>query len=1006
VSPAGRRGRGSETEVGASADRRDGGSEREAGVSAGRRDCESDGLREPGRARNAQLPLRIEQAAEEVVTPEGTAAAVYRALLRLYPRAFRDVYEHELLDTFDAQRREPRYRGAMGALIFWRDILRDLATSVARLRTRSRSRVALKSNRPNARSLDAMLHDLRYSLRLLARRPGFTAVAILSLTLGIGGTSLIFGLVDALVLRPFALPDPDRLVSIGVSFPKSGDAAEQFFEALSPLEAEDIARARTLTHVQTFDLGNRHVSGGDQPERLFTALVFGDLFPTVGVPPHLGRGFTAEELAPGGRQAAIISHRVWRSLFGGDPAIIGRDIRVNGTPRTIVGVMPPEVLIAGTDLWLPLQATPTQWPRQARGFNVLARIAPGATRQTVKTELDAIAASITAAHVAAHKEYDGWRLIAAPFADVFTRSIQPAAYLLLGAIGFVLLIVCVNIANLQIARASTRQRELAVRLALGASRWRIACQLLIESLLLAGAGCALGVLFARIGLRGSIAFIPGRVLLFDPQIDFNGRVLIVSIAAAVASALLVGVLPAIRTVRADPFDSLKSDSRHATAGVTTHRLRYGLIIAEIALAMILLVGAGLLTRTMLRLSRIEPGLDVHNVLTMRLTLPREKYKEAAVPAFFEQLVARVEALPGVRGAAVASQYPPNHYFRNGVRIERRGGAGGSGSAGASGSASGTGSTSSSGSASGGNAGSSGSVSSGSSASDIGESGAPLPIVDLTVASPGLLRTLGIPLRAGRDFSADDREQSPPVAIVNETFARRFYQHESPIGRRIAWDTIGAPRWMTIIGVAGDTRGQGVLGDITPGVYVPARQNAVWNQLFLLVRTDAEPRALLPSVRREIIAIDRDQPAYNIQTLEEAFAASLFTQRALMTLLAIFSALGLTLAAIGIYAVMSFAVAARTQEIGIRIALGADAHMVKAMVVKQVLWLAGAGITIGLGGALALGRFAQTVLAGTTATDPITLASVATLLASVALLAGYLPARRASRIDPITALHVE
>jgi putative ABC transport system permease protein len=810
-----------------------------------------------------------------------------------------------------------------------------------------------------------MLHDLRYSARLLARRPGFTAVAMLSLALGLGGASITFGLVDGLVLKPFAYPDPSRLVTIGVNFPKMGDSGEgRFIEALSPAEFVDIRGLKTLTRAQAFDLGNRHVSGGDQPERLFTALTLGDLFEPIGLPPALGRGFTAEELAPGGPRAAVISHRVWRSRFGADPAIVGRAIRVNGVSTTVVGVMPPELLIIGSDMWLPLQASPAEWPRGARQFSILARIADGATLQQVNAELGALASRTTAAFGSEFKEYDGWRLIAAPWADALTRSLQPAAYLLLGAIAFVLLIVCVNLANLQLSQAMSRQREMAVRLALGAGRWRVARQLLVESLMLAAAGCALGLLLAESGLRAAVSLLPARLVELDPRVGFSGRVMIVSIAAALLCAIIVGVLPAIRAMRTDPFEVMKDDTQRTTASTSANRWRHSLIVAEIALAMILLAGAGLLVRTMIHLSRLQPGVDAENVLTMRLTLPSEKYKPGAIVPFFDRLVDTVQNIPGVRTAAVASQFPPGVTFTTQLRFDRpTAGAGASDGAGAGGALQ----------------------------------------SDYTIASPGVFETLGVPLRAGRLFTEADTATAPGVAVVNESFARRFYQGAAPIGQRIASADPKAP-WLTIVGIVADTRGRGLMREPRPELFVPVRQMPrFWNQLFLIVRTDGEPRAMLPAIRRAITSIDRDQPAYAIQTLSEAFAASLFAQRTLMVLLLLFAGLATTLAAIGIYAVMSYAVTMRTQEIGIRMALGAGAHAVRAMVVRQVLWLVGSGVTIGLAGALALGRVTSSVLAGTSAADPLTLGAVALLLGGVALLAGYLPARRASRIDPIVAL---
>ncbi len=807
-----------------------------------------------------------------------------------------------------------------------------------------------------------MLHDVRYSLRLLARQPGFAAIAVFSLALGLGGTSLIFGLVDGLVLKPFDLPDRDRLVTIEVGFPKLHGRDSQFIEVLSPAEYLDLRKTQSLTHVAAFDLGNRHVSGGDQPERLFTALVFSNLFDTAGVAPYLGRGFTRDELGPNGPRAAIVSHRIWLSRFGGDPALVGRTVRVNGVATPIVGVMPPELLVLGTDLWLPLRAAPSDWPRNARQFTVLARLAPGASLETASAELAFVAARTAAAFGKQFAEYEGWRLTAVPWAAALTRSLQPAAFLLLGAIGLVLLIVCVNIANLQAARASTRQREIAIRIALGAGQWRVARQLLIESLLIAGAGSILGFVFAGAGLRASLALLPARIASLGPRIELGGRVLIVGILASLAAGVLVGVLPSLRARRSNTFDALKSEGRHASAGPIALRLRFGLIVSEIALATILLVGAGLLLRTMRELSRVDPGITTKNVLTMRLTLPFEKYPgRQKIVAFFDALVDRLDGAPGVHAVAAASQFPPGTVFSGGLRFEGR----------------------------------------------PSQAGGTLDQADTTLATPGFFQTLGIPLRAGRTFTPADTATAPRVAVINEAFARRYYRDRSPIGSRVALGNDPASPWITITGVVADTRGHGLLQPSREEIYFPVTQmDGDWNQLFLLVRTDGDPLAMVPAVRREITAVDRDQPAYAIQTLEEAFAADVFVQRSLMTLLGIFAALALTLAAVGIYAVMSYAVAARRQEIGIRIALGAQGRSVVRMVVGQVARLVIVGAAIGLAGALALGRVMASVLVGTEPGDPTALLSVTIVLATVAIIAAYVPARRASRIDPVIALRSE
>ena len=806
--------------------------------------------------------------------------------------------------------------------------------------------------------MHALLQDIRHALRQFVRRPGFTAVAVLSLAIGIGGNSLIYGLVDGLVLHPFPYPDPDRLVAVGVTFPKLSSSTT-YVETLSPAEYSEVRRSRVFSRTAAFDLGNRNVSGGDVPERLFTALLLDDPFPVIGMAPVLGRGFTREELGPNGARVAIISHRVWQSRFGGDPAILSRTIRIGGEAASIVGVMPPGLTLIGTDLWIPWGGDPSQVPRNVRQFTALARLASGMTLQQANAELATIAAAVDQAERGRFREYEGWRLTATPWATALLQDARPAGFMLLGAVAFVLLIACANLTNLFLARASTRQRELAVRLALGAARWQLARHMLTESVLLALAGGAAGLLLAYVGLQASEAIIPAQLQMLDVRAGINGRVLLWSLGIAALAALLVAVLPAIQAVRTDPHESLKADGR-AGAGRPGTRVRQVLVVAEIALSVVLLLGAGLLMRSFHNLQRVDPGFEPNGVLTMRLTLPREKYPGDSAGAFFDRLLDRLALIPGARAVSAASQFPPASTLTTQFTLD-----------------------------------------------GVLQPGTTLPTALLTVATPGYFETLQVPLRTGRIFTTADRLDAPAVVIVNESFAARYLPGVEPIGRRVALGSADRPSpAATIVGVVADFRNNGPMQPARPEIYMPVRQQTAWNQLFILVRSTGDAASLLPAVRAAVVSLDPEQPVYAIRTLETAFAAASFQQRVSSILLGAFASVALLLAAVGIYGVMSYTVSARTQEMGVRLAVGAQRRDVVWLVVGQVLRLSALGLAIGIGLLLVISRVLSEMLFGVRAADPLTIASVAATLTMVALLAAWAPAFKASRVDPIQALRYE
>jgi putative ABC transport system permease protein len=808
--------------------------------------------------------------------------------------------------------------------------------------------------------MDTLLQDFRYAVRSLVRRPGFTAVAVLSLALGIGGNALIYGLLDGFVLRPFPYPEPDRLVAIGVSFPKVSSEV-RYVEVLSPAEYGDIAAARALGRVAAFDLGNRNISGGDVPERVFTALLLNDLFPVIGMNPVLGRGFTKDELAPNGPRVAIISHRLWQTRFGSDPGILYRPIRIGGESATVVGVMPPGLVLIGTDLWIPWGADIAQMPRNRRQFTVLARLAPGATLTRANAELTAIAGHVEQAEGTTFKEYEGWRLTATPWADALLQDLRPAAFLLLGAVGLVLLIACANLTNLFLARATTRARELAVRLALGAGRWRLVRHLLTESVLLAVAGGALGILIAQVGLSGAGALIPSQLETLDLQASVNTRVLMWTLGLTILAGVIVGVLPAIHATRTDPHESLKADGRGG-AGRAGARARAVLVVGEIALSVLLLLGAGLLLRSFLNIHAVDAGFEPRGVLTMRLTLPSERYPGEGANVFFDRLVERIAASPGVRSVAAASQYPPMGVFDTQFTLQRQ-----------------------------------------HSPADAGA----IPMALITVATPSLFEALRVPLRAGRTFSSTDRLDTPPVVIVNQTFVSRYLPGVDPIGQRLTLGDRSRPGpWAEIVGVVADFRNSGPMQPVRPEIYMPMRQQSAWNQLFLIVRGEGTPAALLPVVREAVRSLDPEQPLYAIRTLEEAVAESSFQQRIATLLLSIFAGVALVMAAVGIFGVMSYSVSARRQEIGVRLAVGAQRRDVVLMVMGNVFRLAGIGLALGVLALLGGRQAIAGLLFGVQPADVGTIVGVAIVLGAVALLAAWIPAMRAGRVDPIEALRYD
>jgi putative ABC transport system permease protein len=911
--------------------------------------------------------------------PHGTRfghEAIVRALVHLYPPEFRDRYEREIVQLVRAAwtERRPTAR-ARGRLAFWLGVLADLGAGAVRERVaqcrewfrdrhrrrRERLHAAGHGHSTEGEGMGTLAQDIRYAWRTLRKSPGIALVVVVSLALGIGANTLIYSVVDGIVLRPFPYPNADRLVSFAATYPAT-DGERRFIEAISPPEYNDIRTSlKTIDKVFAFDLGNRNISGGDQPERVFTGFIWGDPMASIGVRPTLGRGFRPEETTSRGEPIAVISHRIWQSRFGGDSSIVGRTIQVNGEAYEVVGVMPPGFLLIGTDLWLPMGTDPAGVPRDARQWTLIGRLRDGVTMTQANAEVHALAGRIEREYGAERKEYAGWRLEVDTWTNAVVGEFKPAARILLGAVGLVLLIACANIASLLLARATARQRELAVRRALGAGRWRISRQLFTESVLLAFLGAAVGLGLAFALLRPTVSLFPGQLLNAGVTATINSHVLLYTLGAAVLSGLLFGVAPALQGIRGGGREWLTGEGApgRLTTSVGGRRLRSAFVVVQIALSLMLLVGAGVLLRSFARLQAVDPGFDTRNVLTMRISLPREQYENNEVGTFFDEVSRRLVATPGVRAAGATTQFPPGNVFTTRLAVEGQ----------------------------------------------VAATGDQLPTVDITNVAGDYFGALGYSLKTGRLLTTSDNATAPLVGVVTESAARRYLGEGNPIGKRLALGRQTPQRWVEVVGVVGDVRNRGLADPPSPEVFVPVHQElAGWNnQLFLTIRTQGDPLAMLPAVRRTIASVDAQQPLYSIRTLDGAFAEAVSQRRAAMQLITIFAGIALLLAAVGIYGLMSHMVNERTHEIGIRMALGAVGGDVLRLVMRQTMTLVAIGAVLGLGGALALGRALSGLAFGVTPSDPVTLSAVTALLAAVAVIATVIPARRATRVTPLVAL---
>ncbi|AHG92270.1 permease (plasmid) [Gemmatirosa kalamazoonensis] len=837
---------------------------------------------------------------------------------------------------------------------------------VARVRAECREiRHDMEARMRVAELLHETRHDLTLALRSFAKQPLFTVAALVTLAIGIGADTAVFSVVNAVLLRALPYRHADRVVTIWNGY--GGDGPSQ--AAVAPAEVADLVeQSHAFDAVAAIAPQGSNVSGdgGAEPERVTAYVVSPNVFTLLGTAPAIGRGFLADDGLAGSPRVIVLSHALWTRRYGGDAKVVGSVVTVAGIPRTVVGVMPADVRFPDApvnfirergDVWIPLDYDRARTEdRGNQRLAVLARLAPNVTLDGARRDLDAVAARWRAAYPDRYQQAAGWRLLAVPLRDAMLGAARPALALIAGIVGLVLLIACVNVANLLLARGTGRARELAVRVALGARRGRLVRQLLTESALLALAGGALGTAVAWGGVRLLVRLDPdGLPRLATTRADT--ATLLFSLGASAATGLLFGLLPALHGSRADVRAALGEGSRGTTGGRRQGRLRAALVGFEVAMAAMVLVAAALLGQSFAALRRVSTGFADAGVLTFQLSLPARKYDSTAkLVAFHEQLAALLAALPGVRDAAGVYPLPMS-------------GDGWSGSFEVAG--------------------------------QTYPAGVPLPHAEYARTLPGYFRTMGIALLAGRDFTHDDRRGAPDVVIVDETLARRYWPNEPAVGKRI--DVTGEPgEFATVVGVVGHVRNGGPQDEGEPQIYEPFLQHPQ-PTFSIVLRARGEPSALVAAATARVRALDADLPLARVAPMREVTASAVVRERFNALLLGIFGAAALTLAAVGLYGVMAYLVAQRTAEVGIRIALGGRPSDVRRLVVRQGVAIAAAGLGAGLLGALVLSRALGRLLYEVRPTDPPTYATIALLLLGVAVAASYGPARRATRIDPVNAL---
>ncbi len=819
--------------------------------------------------------------------------------------------------------------------------------------------------------MEIIWQDIRYGARLLLKSPGFTLIAVLTLALGIGANTAIFSVVNFVLLRPLPYANSDQLLMIWERNLKKGWSE-------SPTSSANFVDFRTSARnlevaAFTDTNGNFNLTGGDQPERVAGLRVSANLFPLLGVNPGRGRLFLPQEDQPGAGHVLILSYGLWQRTFAANANLINKTIQLNSQSYTVVGIMPPdfkfppafsavvgssEESVSNADLWVPLTTDDIPLVRDRRDLKMMGRLKPGVTVAQAQADLNAIASRLD-------REFPdvngGIETHVIPLREQVTGDISLALFVLMTAVALVLLIACANVANLLLAKATGRQKEIAIRTALGATRLRILRQLLTESVLLGLLGGLLGLLFAVIGAKTLIAFVTTNIPKLK-DFTFDATVLLFTLLIALVTSLFFGLAPAIDASKPNLNEALKEGGRSSSGSASRQRLRDFLVITEVALAVILVTASGLMFRSFLRLQGVNPGFNPKNLITLEVELPDAKYHAAQQQQNFQQqLLQRLTTIPGVQSAATVDNVPFGvNAFNTSFMIEGR----------------------------------------------------PVPAVTerprafYRVISPNYFRTMGIPFRRGNEFTDRDSAEMPGVAIINETATRKYWPGEDPIGRKIKR---GRPEsknpWVTIVGIAGSASQLSLREESQPEIYVPFLQNTTPN-FSLVVRTASDPKTITGAIRKEVWATDKDLPVSNMKLMDELISNSTAQPRFYVILLTVFAALALILAAVGVYGVMAYSVTLRTRDIGIRMAVGAQPMDIFKHVIGHALMLASIGLVIGLVLAGTSTLVMKSLLFGISPADPLTLIVTALILLAVALLASYLPARKATKVDPMVALRYE
>jgi putative ABC transport system permease protein len=792
---------------------------------------------------------------------------------------------------------------------------------------------------------------------MLRSKPGFTLVAILALALGIGANTAILTVVNALMLRPLPYPEPDRLVTLWENHEARGGPSNEWTTPANLRDWQD--HSGSFEHLAAYTGWQPTLTGREDPEAVLASAISNNMFSLLGVEPALGRSFRPEEDQPGGERVVLLSHGLWQRKFGGDRSIVGKPVLLNGESFTAIGVMPAGFkppFIPRAELWRPLRQLLN--PRCQRGcivLRALGRLNPGITPEQAEAELNTIARNLETQYPEAYKSI---LIDVVPLHEQLVGNTRPALLALMGAVGFVLLIACANVANLLLARAADRQKEIATRAALGASRWRLIRQMSTESLLLALAGGVAGLLLAAWMVDALVAFSPAGTPRVD-EVTIDRRVLGFTFALAVLTGLAFGLAPALHTSRPD-LNRILKDGRGGRTMSGASLARGGLVVAELALALMLLAGAGLLMKSFVRLRSVDPGIDPANVLTFATTLPAKTYSERArVSGFYTQLLDRIKTVRSVTSVGVISTLPfSGSGSDTDFMIQGR---------------------------------------------PLPPPGEPQPVAWYNQVSPEYFKAMGLRLKAGRLFEGRDHEKAPLVAIISEKMASRYFPHENPLGKRIG--PSDGSEWREIVGVVADVKHFGLDAEARPTMYLPYTQ-APSRGMSLVVRTSSDPSAVIPAARSIVMSLDPSLAITGVQTMESLISDSIAGPRFTLLVFSIFAGLALVLAAVGLYGVMSYTVAQRTAEIGIRMALGAQRRDVLRSVLGHGMMLTAIGLALGIAGALALTRATSKLLFGVSPTDPLTFVSIAVILAAVACLACYLPARKAMKVDPIVALRYE